>query len=203
MIVTCPSCRNKYSVQAEAIGEGKLVRCVACGTTWQQYAVNEPTLLRENKIIGWAFFCASVFLSFFFLVFAKNSVINIWPPAVCFYKLFEKGGLLAAAGATKETVKISNVSDFYAYKNGSLYMGIEGELQNVSNDVQTLPGISIKLSKEGVKKRSFQKIWTHDMVYQKILPSQKVSFKTKMQKVPLGNIRCDIKVAGASQIGLD
>lgn len=200
MIVTCPSCHNKYSVQAEAIGEGKLVRCVMCGTTWQQVAVKEPaSAYRGVRILEWAFFWSMVFLSLFFLFFARNSVVNIWPPAISFYRMFENNPV-----SRTETIKLNKLSSFFAYKNGDLYMGLKGEVQNISNEVQILPGINIKLKDDGDKcsfisgvsssKQSFQKSWTHNMEYQKILPNQKVSFETKVQKVPCTNILCDIQL---------
>lgn len=204
MIVTCPSCHNKYSVQAEAIGEGKLVRCVMCGTTWQQTAVKEPAEnSRGIRIMGWAFFISTVFMFLFFLLFSRGVVVSVWPPAACFYELFEN-----KPANRVETLKLNKVSNFFAHRNGDLYMGIRGEIQNLSNEVQILPSINIRLRSEesdfGIaapvapvgrsSKHLFQKTWTHNMVYQKILPNQKMNFETKMQKVPCTNLLCDIQL---------
>ena len=76
-------------------------------------------------------------------------------------------------------------------------MGLKGELVNVSNEVQILPSITISLKDDDhlpPKDVHFKKIWTHDMVYKKILPNQKVTFETELQSIPYNNLVCDIKL---------
>ena len=194
MIVTCPSCHNKYSVQAEAIGNGKLVRCVICGTTWQQEAVSEPHngAIKVMETIKWTFFWSVVFISLFLLFFAKSTVIKIWSPASSFYDLINK-----TSETKQKSFKMSNVSNFFIQKDGKLYMGLKGELVNISNEVQILPSITISLKDDDhvtSKDIHFKKIWTHDMVYKKILPNQKVTFETELQSIPYNNLLCDIKL---------
>lgn len=194
MIVTCPSCQNKYSVQAAAIGDGKLVRCVICGATWRQMAIPEVKS-RKNQIretIKWTFFWSVVFCTLFFLFFAKSTAIKIWPPMAGFY---ETVGMLPTTRAN--ALKISNISNFLLKKDGKLMIGLKGELLNLSNEVQILPSITISLrndDRQNNKNATFKKIWTHDMQYRKILPNQKVFFETEPQSVPCGNLICDIKL---------
>ncbi len=42
MILTCPDCATSYFVDDGAIGDGRTVRCAACGTSWK--AQNKPPL---------------------------------------------------------------------------------------------------------------------------------------------------------------
>ena len=44
MIIVCPTCSSKYSVQDKAIDGEKMVRCPLCGTTWQP----EPEVEQEK-----------------------------------------------------------------------------------------------------------------------------------------------------------
>lgn len=194
MIVTCPACRNKYSVQAEAIGDGKLVRCVICGATWQQLAVSgvNDDKSRVIETIKWTFFWSIVFISLFMLFFAKSTVTRVWTPAASFYTFLEN-----KQAGEKKMFKMNNVSNFFVKKCGKLYMGLKGELVNTSDEVQILPSITISLkNEEGAApgKFRFKKIWTHDMLYKKILPNQKVAFETELQSIPHNNLICDIKL---------
>ncbi len=43
MILTCPSCATRYSIDSAALGDrGREVRCVKCAHTWQQQPENQP-----------------------------------------------------------------------------------------------------------------------------------------------------------------
>ncbi len=197
MIVICPACHSKYSVQAEAIGESKMVRCAICGTTWHQSAAEK---ILENKnnvphIIKWTFFWFVVFISIFSIFFTKNTIIKIWPPIVELYRVL---GVNAGTDA-KKTLVIQNISNFFVQKGNKLYMGLKGELVNTSNEVQILPSITISLKEdesiiEKKSKSSYKKSWTHDLMYKKLLPNQRVVFETELQSVPYNNLVCDIKL---------
>lgn len=197
MIVMCPACHSKYSVQNEAIGESKMVRCAICGTTWYQ-STPDKSLENKNNVIHvmkWAFFWFAVFISIFSIFFAKNTMMKIWPPIFEFYRVI---GITTAEDARK-TLVIQNVSNFFAQKDNKLYMGLKGELVNVSNEVQILPSVTISLKDDesAVEKKgraSYKKIWTHDLMYKKLLPNQKVIFETELQSVPYNNLVCDIKL---------
>lgn len=201
MIVTCPSCQSKYSVQTEAIGNGKLVRCMICGNVWQQSGVskNKQGVSRGLKIIEWTFFWFVVFFSGFLLIFAPQNIVNIWPPAACFYAIFN----INAANKNdkineRNAIKICNVSKFFVYKHDKLYVGLKGEIKNFSNETLILPDITISLKNDSKSiangKGHFKKIWTHDMTYKKILGGQKLPFETEMQSVPNNDLECEIKL---------
>ncbi|MDR0677397.1 MAG: zinc-ribbon domain-containing protein [Holosporaceae bacterium] len=193
MIVACPSCHCKYSVQADLIGTEKLVRCAMCGTTWQQSAcsdVNERKM-RAFFFLKWVFFWFPVFVVIFSLLFARNAVVKIWPAAADFYDIM---GIKNES--SKKVFVFSNISNFFVLKNGALYMGLRGELANISNEIQLVPGIAISLrDDENVEKDNrYRRVWTHNSMYKKLLPSQKMVFETELQSVPYNNLVCDIKL---------
>ena len=197
MIVMCPACRNKYSVQPEAIGDSKMVRCAVCSTTWHQSASDQIPESKNNvtHIIKWTFFWFAVFISLFSLFFAKNMMVRVWPPIVELYSVLG----IDTENTAKKTIVIQNISNFFVQKGEKLYMGLKGELVNVSNEVQAVPSITISLKDDEsiVNKRgrlSYKKIWTHDLMYKKLLPNQKVVFETELQSVPYNNLVCDIKL---------
>ncbi len=192
MIVTCPMCKSKYSVQIEAIGDGKFVRCSMCGATWQQTPVDVACEKKRRVlyIIKWTCFWFAVFVSIFSLFFAKEAVLKIWPSSVVFY---EKIGMVPA---NKKAFVIQKVSNFFVHKDGKLYMGLRGEIINVSDEVQPLAGITISLKNDEKVPdgTEYKKIWTHDLNCKKFLPNQKVAFETELQSVPYNNLICDIEL---------
>ena len=187
MIVVCPSCSNKYSVQADAIGEGKLVRCAICGTTWQQ----DPIAVNQRKDISSLFkitlFWFAVFISLFSVFFAPKTVVRYWPASSTFYN-----AVGIDTGLNEKIFSIKNVSSFFVKRNKKLYMGIKGELTNISNEVQMVPSLIISLKNEG--ESEFQTSWNHELMYKKLLPNQKVIFETDLKSVPYTNLICDIKL---------
>lgn len=193
MIVICPTCHSKYSVQSEAIGAGKLVRCAICSTMWQQDAIDEAALRKHHvmHIIKWTFFWFVLFVSLFSLFFAKNALIKIWQPVTVFYDFMG----INPVNQTK-AFSIQNVSNFFVKKNGKLYMGLRGELANISNVVQIPPCLTISLKDDDLVRKSsiYKKSWTHDIVNNKLLPNQKVIFETEIQSVPCNDLICEIKL---------
>lgn len=197
MIVTCPQCKSKYSVQPDAIGSGKLVRCAMCFATWQQTPVASPAKQERSifRLISWIVFFFFLILSVSSLFFAKDKVLNFWPASICFY---ESLGL----AKTKIPFEIRNVSNFFVTKNSKLYMGLRGELINSSKNVLTMPSITISLRDEDAvgetlkksKRTPYKKSWTHDLQCKKMLPQEKIVFETELQSVPSNNLICDIKL---------
>jgi predicted Zn finger-like uncharacterized protein len=192
MIVVCPTCFSKYSVQTDVIGREKLVRCAMCGTTWRQSSFDDSSDKRRPvfNLMKWIFFWSVVFLTVFTLFFAKNAVIKIWPAVSDFYEL------VGIRSDSEKSLIIRDMSNFFTEKNDVLYMGLKGELINVSDEVQILPCITISLrDDENVKKDfRYRKIWTHNFTYKKLLPNQKVVFETELQSIPRNNLICDIKL---------
>jgi predicted Zn finger-like uncharacterized protein len=190
MIVVCPTCFCKYSVQAEAIGKEKLVRCSMCGATWQQSACGELEGKKQRvlDIINWTFFWSVVFIATLSLFFAKRELIRIWPPVADFYEMMRN--------ESKKAFVVQNMSNFFVMKKGALYMGLKGELVNISDEAKPLPSLTISLKDDdNVKKdSSYKKTWTHDLTYKKLLPNQKVTFETELRSVPCNNLICDIKL---------
>ena len=189
MIVVCPSCSSKYSVPADAIGIGKLVRCAVCGTTWQQSPVAEKKSNEIAELLKSTFFWFTVFITLFSVLFAPKTVSKYWPASASFYKLI---GVDKSFG--RNTFSIKNVSNFFVKRNGKLYMGIKGELCNISNEVQMVPKLIIRLKNDDSLNSKFQTSWVHELTYKKLLPNQKIIFETDLKSVPYTNLICDIKL---------
>jgi hypothetical protein len=179
-------------VQADVLGRGKLVRCAMCGATWQQSAVDESGTGRQRvlDLIKWTFFWFAVFVSIFSLFFARNAVVKIWPHVADFYEF------VGVQNESKGAFSIQNMSNFFIMKDDTLYMGLKGELVNISDEVQTVPGITISLRNEENSENCprYRKMWSHNLTYKKLLPNQKIVFETELQSVPHNNLICDIKL---------
>jgi hypothetical protein len=119
---------------------------------------------------------------------------RVWPSVGDFY---EAVGI--SANFHRRAIIIQNVSNFFSHKNGKLYMGLRGELLNTSGEVLALPGIVISLRDDAgaVGKQPgirYRRIWTHNLMYKKLLPNQKIAFETELQSVPYNNLVCDIRL---------
>lgn len=193
MIVTCPMCRCRYSVQPDAIGDGKFVRCAMCGSTWQQSPVDEAEEKKQRvlDLIKWTCFWFVVFISVFSLLFARDAVIKLWPASASFYNAVG----LHASDNNKAFV-VQQISNFFVCKKGKLYMGLRGEIVNISNDVHPLSGITISLKDDETDQKGapYKRVWTHDLSCKKILPNQRIAFETEVQNVPYNNLVCDIEL---------
>ncbi|MDR2765852.1 MAG: zinc-ribbon domain-containing protein [Holosporaceae bacterium] len=197
MIIECPTCSCKYSVKAEAIGSGKMVRCTACGMTWQQTAA-DVSLERKQRVwrlVHWTFFWFLLLVPAFALLFEHSTVSRIWPAAGDFYEAI---GIPVSPGS--KSLLVRNVSNFFERREGKLYMGLKGEVLNTSDAVLPLPGMTISLlddmetapQKNPVER--YKKIWTHNLTNKKLLPGQKIAFETEPQSVPNNNLICEIKL---------
>jgi hypothetical protein len=163
-----------------------------CGAIWQQSAYDESIERKQRvlDLIKWTFFWFIVFVTIFSLFFAKNAVMQFWPHASDFYEF------VGAQNESKGAFAVQNMSNFFVVKDDTLYMGLKGELVNTSNEVRTIPSITISLrDEEGTEKTSrYRKMWTHNLTYKKLLPNQKIVFETELQSVPRNNLICDIKL---------
>ena len=189
MIVVCPNCSSKYSVHSEAIGGGKLVRCAVCGLTWQQNPIKEKEPKDSRSLFMSIFYWFVVFITIFPILFAPKTISKYWPASASFYRIIGMSD-----SQNQEAFSVKNVSSFFVKRNGNLYMGIKGELSNVSNEVQMVPRLVISLKDDNTSNLSFQTSWTHRLNYKKLLPNQKIIFETDLKSVPYTNLICDIKL---------
>jgi hypothetical protein len=165
--------------------------------TWQQAALDDGSSGKKRRALGlvkWTLFWFCVSIPVFSLFFAKNAMARVWPPIGDFYEAI---GL--HTDSHRKAVVIQNVSNFFSHKNGKLYMGLRGELLNTSDEVLALPGIIISLQDDAatVEKKPgtrYRRIWTHNLMYKKLLPNQKVAFESELQSVPYNNLICDIRL---------
>ncbi|MBE6447161.1 MAG: hypothetical protein E7015_01595 [Alphaproteobacteria bacterium] len=190
MIISCPNCSSKYSIHANVIGEGKMVRCTICGTTWQQGSIykqeKREDLVKNLQITTFWFI---VFICIFSLIFAKNAVINFWPASASFYE-----AIGVKDSETSSAFSIKDISSFFIRKDDKLYMGIKGELTNITNDVQMVPGLTISLRSDDNVTPSFNSSWNHELTCKKLLPNQKIIFETDLKSIPYTDIICEIKL---------
>lgn len=191
MIVTCPACGRQYRVQAGILGNGRFVRCTMCGATWQQTPISEAEEGRRRvaHILKWTCFWFCVSLSIFSLLFAKDAVVRLWPSVSCLYD-----AVGCSTDKTQNAFEVCNISNFLVRKEGKLYMGLRGEIVNISGEVRSLSSITISLKEDPSveNKYNYKKLWNHNLSSMSVLPNQRVSFETELQSVPCCNLICDI-----------
>lgn len=190
MIVTCPSCSRRYVVQDEILGNGRLVRCIMCCTTWKQQPNIKEDKFRTLHPIGWGIYFSTIAIIIFALCFAKETVVEIWRPMHCFYKAI--GVNIPTLG---DGVEIDNVSVSAIKKVDDVYLMIKGDVINKSQNTQYIPELNIKLRTKrygNSNEVSYEKSWKHLLNCRRLQPMQSISFETEPQLIPVDDLVCEV-----------
>jgi predicted Zn finger-like uncharacterized protein len=137
---------------------------------------NLPALATKRRprtgLIAWILLLLFVGTLALFGYFARNTIIETWPPAA---KLYELMGLpTEAVGAGLE---LRNVSSARRNEDGTAVLGIEGEVTNVSSAVREVPTMRAIL-KEGDNE---VQNWTFKAAQSRLLPGESASFVTNVR----------------------
>jgi predicted Zn finger-like uncharacterized protein len=201
MIVTCPACSTRYLVDPRALGSaGRIVRCAQCGQTWHQTPPEDaprtleiepedaalPRLARQRPQLpavppkqrqrgATAILAACVFVVVLLAVtavVARDSVIQLWPPAA---DLYQKVGLRTTPpGPVFEIRKTTPSLDKV---NGVPVVVVEGEIANISGSARDVPKLKIIL-KDKNGKAIEQKVVA--VSGPRLLPGASVPFRTSI-----------------------
>lgn len=200
MIITCPSCSRKYSVDDVKVGNGKKVRCTVCGTVWfykpetiqdlstpisasgmssrihlgdmadNANASEDSSLLKK---IFWIFVNLGVIAGLAFSSFYFRDYIVTYIPQTKL--LYELAGI--KCNSINNGIEIVNTS--HVFENGVLV--INGEIKNLANaDVNVSP-IIIKIIPDNNSAQSI--VFEHSINQHTIPANASVKFSTPPQRI--------------------
>lgn len=198
MIVTCPTCLRKYEVSSSVIGDSRMVRCVVCGTTWQQDSVLSPNSKSKSKSYGsvWKYLLSMAFfgLAYSYMYFYTPYIINIPKYYACMIK---------PDNCSKCSFGVKKISHFFVKKDDGNYVKIEGEIENLSDvplnnlklvfNLKTFPNDKIEecLSDSEI---FFNETWVENIKPESVTPSGNIAFSSVLKKVPMHDVLCTIKL---------
>ena len=198
MIVFCPTCLRKYEVSNTAIGEGRMVRCVVCGTTWQQDAVSVPSQKNRRvdikKSLIWTLSICFWLGGGWFLAFGSPYCSNFMKNIECISRIGQENDC-------KFLVK--NMSHSFLKKDDGYYVQISGMIENLSpvaldklNLVFNLRTYPDKQQLETALDENafFNETWVEKIKPEWIRDNKLVTFSYTLKKIPNCDILCTIKL---------
>lgn len=205
MIVTCPTCANKYSVEDHILDGGKMVRCSVCGTTWQQESETElekeipvppksnPKPEKSSKI-QWMFFFVVALSTVIYMLLSTNYITG-FPTNL-------QNAISSITGSkSNEQFELSDVSHYFIKKDDGLYLSVTGSIENVSQSALSVPYLSINLRTYGEEFANYEnpdmfinETWAEKLDIKTMEAKKKIVFETEPRKIPIHDLMCTIKV---------
>lgn len=168
MIVKCPKCQARYSLEASALGyEGKKLRCSQCKNMWFQkppadlpHQINEAAnesgaeeIVKKPKRkfnfnlninYGWVGFLAFVSITLLVFVTARGPLASIFPSLTGVYSSI--GLSVAKIGEGFEIV--DEKAEQKVEINGKFYFFVKGAIVNLTEEEKSVPAIICTLYDE-------------------------------------------------------
>jgi predicted Zn finger-like uncharacterized protein len=155
MIVTCKSCQKRYLIEKSDLGsQGRYVRCISCGNSWQQHPVEEsvatlppkpPTFdpgyiaeIPEPKRFSWLISLGGVVTVGLCFYIARGPIIAEWPKVEKIFKAFK-----ISVRSPYEGLILENVTPLQIDQSKGTTYALKGEIFNQTNEVRPLPGLEI------------------------------------------------------------
>lgn len=206
MILTCPSCTNRYIVDPTALGaDGRTVRCANCSHTWHQAApvdLPRPVDLapapdglrpippgsnlpafpqpasRRSGTIGWLAFMVVLLGGLAAVVIGREYIVASWAPSA---RLYDMVGLsIDGVGAGLE---LRNVVSARRDDTGASVIVVEGTIANVSNKVRDVPRLRAVVRSAA---KQDLKDWTFPAGVLVLQPGETASFRSELPEPPRG-----------------
>jgi hypothetical protein len=139
-------------------------------------ASTAPAPRRSSGRAGWLVLGAAVIGVALVVVFARNAVVQTWPPAK---KLYQALGLpVEGLGAGLKIVVISHSRD---RERDKTVLIIKGEVANTSDKVRDVPKLKAALRSADAREL---KAWTFVTAQSRLLPGEKAPFATRIENPP-------------------
>lgn len=210
MIVTCPSCRRKYSVEKGKVPNGKKLKCSVCSSTWT-YIIDDDDIqadaanIQSSRIIrrgdasaykggvSWFnLFLIFSFLSIAFGVYMFRDYVATYIPASRY--AYDLIGL--DYGTVDHQFEIKNIN--YTANNGKLV--IEGDIVNPSTSEESVDVLMIKvISKDDHNLKPLY--FAHKMHTPRLAGRKSAHFVTSEYDVPFNRFVVEVKVKDSSGSG--
>ncbi|MGI4852176.1 MAG: zinc-ribbon domain-containing protein [Janthinobacterium lividum] len=155
MIITCKACQKRYLLEKEDIGpEGRQVRCVACGHSWQQYHVKEninsilskpltfdpgySTDVRPTRRFPWTYLVGLLITTLIALYLGRTSIVARWPQTEKIFIAFKIPIHHPYEGLSLDHIMPLQVN----YMGRNSYV-LKGDIHNESDLVKSIPAFKI------------------------------------------------------------
>ena len=155
MIVTCKTCQKRYLIEKEDVGpQGRQVRCISCGYSWQQLPVEEnisvippkPTTfdpgytagIPRPKRISWILSIGALVTLSACLYILRAPLVSQWPDAE---KIF--AALKIPVYSPYKDLALENITPLQIDQINGLAYALKGELVNEASEIRSVPALQI------------------------------------------------------------
>lgn len=197
MIIICPTCLRRYEVDQKAIGDSRMVRCVICGTTWQQDAVNSVSKKTKKTVFNQVFIWALSVLCWGVV----GSYIYVATPCVDNFPKY--WNYLFKSNNNECRFLVKNISHAFVKKDDGYYVKVLGEIENLSIipsdklnlvfNLRTYPDKNIE-SEVADDNVYFNETWVEKIKSENIKNGRIITFSSFLKKIPVHDVLCTIKL---------